>query len=676
MSGVQGQSPWEGQVDPADPAARQIPPGVVKRAASAYGARLIRLGCAMITYFRHLFVDSWLGRAFALLIFVAFVAWGVSGVLGSMGRTGPGDVAQVGSQQVSEQEFDGAFQRDLQQVASQSNGGDTSQIPTEERGQIAMQALQGLVGRAEALRQASRRGIVVPDSVLRQAVFDAPLFKGTDGSFDRTRFNQFLAQRGMTETGLLSALRDDLAAKALIEPLRVGAFAPDILAREAFDYAAQTRTLDMVRVPLSAVPTPPPADDATLHRYFQNHPEQFQAPEFRRIKLVVLSPQTVARGMDVPEAQERALFKAEHGTGQVPQKRSVEVITSQTEARAEALATLWQGGAGWPQMQAAAADSVPVAIDDAAQSTFPEPKLGALAFGAKPDQVVGPTHLDSGWVLLKVIKVTAPTTQSFAELRPKLHDQIAASRASEGMADRVQKLQDAIAGSSGLDQIPGDIGAAALEGTLDASGMTQAGAPAPLPGSAALRRAVIAQAFAQKPGAPPELKQGPDDADYALTVQSVIPPQKLAYAAVAAKVAASVQHDAVRRAAEAQAARLFADARKRGGVDKLGRADVIHVGPIGRGAPPAGVPADLAQLAFSLAPGQSTMVETPDGFVVATVTGAQHPGPASNQLAFARMHSRLDQAVGDDIEASYAMALQRQTPPVLNDAAVRRVINP
>ena len=630
----------------------------------------------MITYFRHLFVDSWLGRAFALLIFVAFVAWGVSGVLGSMGRAGPGDVARVGDRQVSEQEFDAAFQRDLRQVASQAAGGDASQIPAAERGQIAMQALQGLVGRAEALRQAARLGIVVPDSALRQAVFDAPLFKAKDGGFDRVRFNQFLEQRHMTQDSLLSALRDDLAAKALIEPLRVGARAPDILVRKAFDYASQTRTLDMVRVLASAVPPPPPADEATLRRYFQNHPDQFQAPEFRRVKLVLLSPQTVARGMDVSEAQERAVFKAEHGTGQVPEKRSVQVVTSPSEAQAQALATLWRGGAGWAQVQAAAAGSVPVSIDDAAQATFPEPRLGALAFAAKPDQVAGPAHLESGWVLLKVVKVVAPTTQSFDALRPKLRDQIAAARAGEGMAERVQKLQDAIAGSSGLDQIPGDIGAAALEGTLDAQGMTQAGEPAPLPGSPAARRAVIAQAFAQKPGAPPELKQGPDDSLYALVVQSVIPRRKLAYAAVAGQVAASVRREAIRHAANVEAAGLFAAAKKQGGVAKLGRADVVHAGPIGRGAPPADVPAELARLAFSLAPGQSTMVETPDGFVVATITGAQHPGPGSNALAFARMHSRLDQAVGDDIEASYAMALQRQTPPRLDAAAMRRVISP
>ena len=630
----------------------------------------------MISYFRHLFVDSWLGRAFALLIFVAFVAWGVSGVFGSMGRTGPGDVASVGGQPVSEQEFDSRLRQQLQQVAQQSTGGDVSQIPAAERQQVGMQVLQGLVNRAEALREAARLGIVVPDSVLRQAVFAAAAFKDKDGKFDRARFDRILAAQGLTETRLLSLFREDLAVNALVAALRGGAVAPAVLVRHAFDYAAQTRTLDMVRIPFDAMPAPADADEPVLRRYFDNHPDQFKAPEYRRIKLVVLSPQTVAATMDVSEADERAAFKAQYGTGQVPEKRSVEVITAPGEARARALATLWSAGAGWPQMQAAASDSIPVAVDDAAQDSFPDPALGKVAFAAKPGDVVGPTHLDSGWVLLKVVKLIAPARQSFAQVRAHLHDEIAASRVADGMADRVQKLQDAIAGGSGLDQIPGDLGAAAAQGTLDAKGMTPAGQPAPLPGSGPLRQAILAQAFAQKQGAPPELKQGPDDAEFALVVQSATPARALPFAAVQDRVRMAVRQQAVRHAAEQQAARLYAEAQKQGGLAKLGRADIVHAGPIGRNAPPPGVPPDLANIAFSLAPGQSTMLQTSDGFVVATITGAQHPGPLSNRLAYARMQSRLDEAVGDNIEASYAMALQRRVRPVVNADAVRRVISP
>ena len=627
----------------------------------------------MISHIRRLLVDSWVGRVFALLIFAAFILWGVGDFFTSMGRNDAGTVASVGRRKVSAQEFDNAYRRQLDQVAART-GGDASQIPQGERGQIAMQVLQGLVSHAEALREADRMGVVVPDAVLRQTIFDLPLFKGLNQQFDRAKFDQWLSTHNLTEQALLTLFREDLTVNALIEPIRVGATAPALVVRRAYDYGAQTRTLDMVRVPFAQVPVPPAPDNAVLQRYYDNHTDQFQAPEYRRIKLVLLSPATIARDTVVPEAEERALFTARNGDGSVPEKRSVEVITAPSQARAQTLAILWNGGSGWPQMQAAAADSVPVALDDATQATFPDAQLGKLAFDAKPGVVAGPIKLESGWALLKVVKVTEPTRRSFESQRQALHDEIATAGARGGLADKVQKLQDAIAGGGGLDSIPAELGAVAAEGTLDATGLTPLGQPAPLPGSDAQRKAILAQAFAQKQSDPAALKQGPEDAEFALAVEQVTPAKAQDFATARDKVAAAVQRDAVHRAAEQQAAALFAQARGHGGLAASGRGDVMHVGPIGRSAPPSVVPADLAQAAFSLTPGSSTMVEAPDGFVVATVTGIQHPEPSANRLAYDRLQTSLDAAVGDDIEASYSMALRDKTRPVLNAQAVRSVI--
>nr|WP_321985443.1 SurA N-terminal domain-containing protein [uncultured Lichenicoccus sp.] len=631
----------------------------------------------MITYFRHLFVDSWAGRAFAVLIFAAFVLWGVGDFFTRLGGTPDAStVAAVGDHKISVDDFNNAFHSQLDQVAQQT-GADPAQMPAPERAQVAMQVLQGLVSRAEALREATRLGIVVPDDVLRRTIFELPLFKGSDGRFDRGRFNTWLQQNRLTEARVLSIFRDDLTANALVEPLRAGALAPAVLVRHAYDFAAQTRTADLVRFRFATQPAPPAPDQATLQRYYDNHTQQFQAPEFRRIKLVLLSPQTLARSIEIPEADERALFKAQNNNGSIPEKRSVQVITAPTEARAQALATLWRGGAGWPQMQAAAADSVPVALDDAALATFPSPEMGGLAFAAKPGDVAGPMKTETGWVLLRVTKIEPAITHSFEDTRQALHDQLAVARVRDLLADRVQKLQDAIAGGSGLDQIPADIGAVAAEGTLDAQGNTQAGEPAPLPGSPGLRSAIIASAFAQRQGAPAELKQGPDDAEYASVVEQVTPAAAQPFAAVQDKVRDAVLADARRRTAEQQAAGLFAQARHAGGLAKLpGLAELVHEPPFGRARPPPGISPQLQQIAFSLPVGQSTMVREQDGFTVATITGMQHPDPAGNRLAYDRLQSNLDSSISNDIEITYATLLRSRKQPTLNAQAIRSVVGP
>jgi len=633
----------------------------------------------MISFLRRLFVDSWAGRVFALLLFAAFVFWGIGGFVNQLGHGDAGTVASVGGQKVTVQDFDSAFRQQLAQVAAQS-GGDPSSLPAAERGQIGLQVLQGLVSHAEALAEATRLGIVVPDDVLRSTVFDFAAFKGPDGRFDRARFDGWLSQHGLNEAYLLRLIREDMAASALTEPLSAAARAPDVLVRRAFDYEAQTRTVDMVRFDFDRMPQPAAPDQAGLQRWFDNHPGQFRSPEYRRVRVVVLSPETVARTTMVSEADERALYAQDPHFAPVPEKRSVQVITTPDQATADALAAAWKGGASWTAMQAQAVgkgqQTVPVALDSASQATFPDPALGSLAFRTPVGTVAGPVHLDTGWVLVKPVSVTPGVTHSFADERAALHDRIAAQRAADGMAERVRRLQDAIAGGGGLDQIPADIGAAAAEGTLDAQGDTQSGVPAPLPGSPALRRAIIEQAFDQKPGPVSALKQGPDGADYAVQVESVTPARPLTFAQAEDKVRAAFLQAAIRREANVAASGLYARIRHAGGLAKSGSPDVIHSAPFRRNAQTPDIPPDLVHLAFSLAVGESTMVETPQGFVVATVTGVQHPDPASDRLGYDRLRASLDSSVGDDIEASYAMALRGRVQPSLNAQAIRSVVGP
>jgi peptidyl-prolyl cis-trans isomerase D len=243
----------------------------------------------------------------------------------------------------------------------------------------------------------------------------------------------------------------------------------------------------------------------------------------------------------------------------------------------------------------------------------------------------------------------------------------------------VQKLQDAIAGG-GLDAIPADLGAVAAEGTLNAQGLTRSGDPAPLPGSDAVRKAVIAQAFTIRKGDVPTLVQGPENSWYALQIEAVTPAMPLAFVQAADRVRADWQQDQVRHADEQQAAALYADAEARHGLAavaaaKPGTVPGLATGlAVRRGQNNGPVPANLAQIAFSLAPGTSTMLEAPDGFVVATVTAIRHPDPSTDRIGYGRTRDALDAAMADDVENSYVSTLRDRAKPTIDGKAVEQVI--
>ncbi len=631
----------------------------------------------MLAFMRRVFVGSWLGRILAMLIFLSFAAWGMGGFFSNLigGGIGNGSVANVAGHQITAQEFDRTYRRGLASAAQSQRLTDPTALPYGERRQIAATALQQLVFQAVIADAAARIGLVVPDAVIRTQIMAEKAFAGPDGKFSRAVFDQRLQQAGFTQDQLVAVFRGQTAANGLLEPMRVGARAPGELVKRAFDYAAEQRVLDLIALPFAAIPTPPAPDDSVLRRTYDNNKSQFTAPEYRKIKLVLLSPDTIARDLDVSEADERKAYDELSARYQVPEKRSVQLLIVPDAARAGTLAAQWRGGMGFTQLQATAKDATPVSLDDASQASIPSPELARLVFAATPGSVVGPTRTEAGWVVLQVGKVTPAQNRSFAQVRDELHQMLGAQRATALLSARVQKLQDAIAGG-GLDSIPADLGAVAAEGTLDAQGMTPTGDPAPLPGSDAIRKAVIAQAFATRKGQAPTLQQGPEQSWYALVVEDITPATPLAFVQAADKVRAFWQRQQVRHADEQQSAALYADAQAKHGLAAVAatRPGFLSGVAVRRGKTGGPAPANLVQLAFSLKPGTSTMLETPDGFVVATLTAIRHPDRTTDALGYDRTRAALDAAMADDIETSYITALRDRAKPKIDAKTLDGVV--
>ena len=633
----------------------------------------------MLAFMRRLFIGSWLGRILAMVIFLSFAVWGMGSFVTGLGRVSAGNVASVAGRGIGSEEFDRTYRRGLASAAQNAGLTDPTALPFEQKRQIAAQALQQLVFQAVINNAATRIGVVVPDAVVREQVFAEKAFLGPDGLFSRALFDQRLQAAGFTEDGLIRIFREQAAALALVEPMRIGAHAPGELVRRAYGFGAEQRVLDMASLPFSAIPVPPAPDDAALRRYYDNNKDRFVAPEYRKIKLVLLSPDTVARGLDVSDADERKLYDELVPRFHVAEKRSVQVMIANDQARAAQIAALWQNGIGWTQLQATAKDATPIALDDATAASIPSPDIARLTFATAPGTVAGPAKTEAGWVVLRVNKVTPAQNRSFAEAQAELHDIIARQRANALMSPRVQKLQDAIAGG-GLDAIPTDLGAVPAEGSLDAQGLTRSGDPAPLPGSEAVRKAVVAQAFATRKGDVPTLMQGPEGSWYALVVEDVTPASPLSFVQAADRVRAAWQQDQVRHADEQRAATLYADADAHHGLAAAAAATPGSVSGlltgimVRRGQTAGPVPANLQQIAFSLAPGTSTMLQTPDGFVVATVTAIRHPDPSKDHAGYARTRDALDAAMADDVENTYVTALRDRAHPSIDDKAVEQVV--
>ena len=617
------------------------------------------------------FAGTWPARVFFVLLVGSFGLWGVAGLVGN-GTGGGGDpnaVATVGSQRVDPQELQDASRRMLTQMLRQT-GSNAAPTPEMRRG-VASQALQQLVVQAAFAAEVARLNIQVPDEALRRATFDTKAFQGPTGQFDRPTFQSVLRNNGYTEARYLKLLRTDLAQRQLVEAVRAGGYSPDLVNRLVMSFQGETRVADLVTLPFAAAPEPPAPTDEQLERQYDNNANDYRAPEYRRVKLVILSPEGVAKDLTVSDADARAFYDSHAAEFNKPETRAVQVVVAQTQDAAKALANAWLTGADWDavQKQAAAAGASAIALEESTQAAFPSPELAGPVFAAPPNAVEGPVNAEGSWAVFRVTKVTGGDAHSYDTVAAEVKQRAALDQATDQVYDRANKVQDLLAAGTKLDDLPTGLGLAAVQGTLDAQGNTPEGEPAPIPASPALRQALIAKAFTLSPTDPATLESGPDHAFYAVTVDSITPPAQLPLDQVRDRVRDDWLRDARRREQDVVATGLLAavqDGKTLADAAAAAGVPVTRSPAIPRGQPPQGIPSQLVQPLFATDVGKATMVEAPTGFVVAVPVTVTKPDPTVDSPGLDRVRTGLAGAMSDDLEMTYAAALRDREKVVLN----------
>lgn len=601
-------------------------------------------------------MENWVARVFFVLLFLVFVFWGISNVVTLIGSNSA--VAHVGGKPVDISLLQAEYQKALTQ-AMQSN---RAQPDLAAREQIAQTAMTSVLRQQVLSLEEQRLGVVVPDSVLRQNITSVPVFQ-TNGVFDQAKFAQVLQENGSSPDQFLSLLRRDLSGNQVVQSLIAGVASPQVLNDQIFAFVSEQRTAEQVVIPAAAQKAPVLPPDPVLQRYWRNHPAQFTAPEYRKVKIVILSPQTLSAAQPVSDAEIQAAYNATYGQQITAPTRSVQVITAPDQASAARLATLWTTGASWKAMQAAAAKAggSGVELDNATQVQIPSQALGNAVFAAAPNTVSTPLQGGTGYFVFDVINATPGGAPPLSQVSAQIRQQIQLQKAQVQVNQDVDNVQDALAGQTPLDQLPGNLGLVAVEGTLDANGNTADGSPAPIPGGASLRSAIITAIFAAHIGDPAQLINGPDGGYFAFTLDSITPPAVEPYDSVKQKVAAAWIQDALLREAEVKAADLLQAVNSGQSLDAAASAagyPVSMLPPVSRNTTPNGVSNTMVQILFSLKLGQATMTQTADGFSVAALTAINRPKPQDDAADATQVTQAMTKSLEDDTVASFIAGLQ------------------
>ena len=627
----------------------------------------------MITFMRRL-ASTWLAKALFVLLVLSFAVWGIEDVVRNFGRDTA--VARVGDQRIEAEEAQMAARREMSRIARQL--GNRFEPNEAIRRAVAAGALENLIGERAMVAEAQRMGVVATEDMVRDTVFAIPGLTGPDGRFSRQVLAQVLRSNELTEAQFLSLIRGDLLRQQLLGAVRAGAAAPDAMTAPQLVWQTERRVADVVLLPFSAAPEPEAPSEAQLQRFLENNPQRFSTPEFRQISIAVLSAEMLANEIAVSEEDIKQAFDARHGQYDRPERRQIRQVVLADEARAREVAQLWQAGAAWEAVEAAAtaAGGQAMALPMGDKASLPIPALADAAFAAAPQSVTDPVQSPFGWHVIGIEAVEPAQIFTLDQLRDQLRRDVAKDRALDLAYERGNKVEDALAGGMTLAEAAPRFGLALVTATLDPSGRSPANEAVALPVPADQRNAVLRAIFTQDQGAAPRLQEF-GDAFAAIEISGVTPPQLRPFAEVEPELRRAVMADARRRFTETRAAGLLA--AQRGGKTLVEAAQELglistRTAPFGRdpaqGSP---VPPELLPPLFEAKRGEATMAEIRGGFAVASVAEILRLDPTSDPLGMGRVRVEIEQAVGDDLEQQFQAALRVRANVRINERVLEQV---
>ncbi len=615
---------------------------------------------------------SWVIKLLFVLLIVSFAIWGIGDIF-----RGPGQqtsVAKVGDAEISAAELNAEFRRQIDRLRPLFGG----QFDADKARQFGLldQSLDMLVGQALMQQEIKHLGIAVPESVIRQRIAQIPAFRNEAGLFDPQRFQAALRSSNLTEAGLVTNLRQDLSRDQLAGTIAATVQTPATLADIVYRHRREQRVADYVVVEAAKMPEPPAPDDAELKAYLEQHKDRFSTPEYRAFEMVRIDPATVIASFKPDEARLNEAYLQRQAEFQHPERRDVLQMALDDEAKVKlALRELALGKDFLAVAKEVAGLGEDVVKLGAVTRRELLPELAEPAFALAAGAVSEPVKTPFGWNIVKVEKIEPARTETLAEARPKLVDELAREAAGDAVTRLGNKFEDERAGGGSFEEAAQRAGLSAIKvAAMDRDGRAPDGKPVEglPPGGEALK-----QVFETAVNADSPMTDTQDGGMFAVRVTASTPPAVKPFEQVREQLAQAIEQDRRGKAAQ-QAAEAIRDKVKAGTAlaQAAGEgAEVKTTAPFTREeGTPFGRPAQslVAEL-FKLKPGDVAVSPIQGGVIVAQLKTVTPADPAADAAGVARVADQLRQSIGTDIYAQFNNGLRERFGVEVHQSVIDRM---
>lgn len=587
--------------------------------------------------------------------------------LGGFGVTSFGggltSIGRVGEREIETNTYARAIQQELAALTAQF-GQNVSFAQAQSLG-VDRQVLQSLVAQAALDNEADRVRLSVGDAVIAQRITETPAFQGASGQFDRESYRFVLDRNNLTENAFEAGLRSDVARQLLTGAVAGGFVAPAPLTDTLYDWVGERRGFSLLRLTGEDLTDPLAApDDAALQAFYDANIDSFTAPESKRIRYAALLPDEIAADQPVDDDTLRRMYDTRLAEFVQPERRLVErLIYPSAEAATEAKARLDAGEAFETLVAERGLDLNDVDLGDVSQADLGPAGDGVFALDAPG--VVGPFDSDLGPALFRMNAILEAQEISFEDARANLAIEMQTDAARRAIADRVEAIDDMLAGGSTLEEVAQDQGMTV--DTVDY--VATETAPEGIAAYPAFRTAADALAA----GDFPEAVLLADGGVVAMEFVEQVAAAPIPFDDARDDVLAAYTADATARALADRAIEVKAQVEAGGSLGAFGI--VQRTANIARDGFVEGAPPELLTAVFAMAPGELRVIEGPDFTGVVRLDEVMPAAQEGEDVAAlkAAIAAQIEQALSQDALQLFSNALTDEAGITLDQNAINAV---
>ena len=395
------------------------------------------------------------------LLVLPFAFVGVDSYVRNAG--GDKDVATVGGQGISPQDFENALRSQQQQM--QRALGKNFDPAMFENPEVRQQVLDGVVNQRLLQVTAQNMKLTTPDAQVSKVILDIPDFQD-GGKFSLAKYDEVLKLNGLNRASYEQRLRGDLAQQPLQDVLGRTNFASAAQAGLYQKLTEQAREIQVATIDPIAFLAQAKVDDAQVKAEYEKSPDSYRAPEQVKIEYLQLNQAALQSTVGATADEIKGEYDKRLKEFSAPEERRASHIllsfdkddkgqpkaASKDAAKVEADAIMKLVAGATPEKFAELAKQKSKDPGSAVQGgdlgffgrgQMVKPFEEAV-FAMKPGEVRGPVESDFGYHIIRLTETKPERTRPLDEVRAQIEGEIKQQKAGKLFGESAEKFQNRV----------------------------------------------------------------------------------------------------------------------------------------------------------------------------------------------------------------------------------------